>query len=134
MKASLIKWNKGGLKSPMARARGLGSAHHGVHHWIMQRVTAVLALPLAVWLAFSAIGLIDADHAAVVAWLSLPWNAVLMILAVATFFYHAILGCQVVIEDYIHGEGFRYFKLAGTKIFFYALCVVCIFSILKVAL
>jgi len=134
MRASLVKWNKGGLKNPMARARGLGSAHEGLHHWIMQRVTAVLALPLLIWLGFSIVSLIDADQAAFAAWLSLPWNAVLMILTVITFFYHAILGCQVVIEDYIHNEGFKLFKMLCMKIVLSTAAVVCIFSILKVAL
>lgn len=134
MVASLIKWSKGGLKNPMARARRLGSAHEGLHHWIMQRVTAVLALPLMIWLAWSIIGLIDADYFTFVTWLALPWNAVLMILTVITFFYHAILGCQVVIEDYIHHEGFKIFKLISMKVVLYATAIACIFSILKVAL
>lgn len=134
MGASLIKWNKGGLKTPMARARGLGSAHEGLHHWIMQRVTAVLALPLTLWLCWSVVHLVDADQLAFTTWLALPWNAVLMILTIITFFYHAILGCQVIIEDYIHGEWYRYVKLAATKIILYATGILCIFSVLKVAL
>lgn len=134
MVASLIKWSKGGLKNPMARARGLGSAHDGLHHWIMQRVTAVLLLPLTIWLACSIVNLIDADQAAFVAWLALPWNAVLMILSVMTFFYHAMLGCQVIIEDYIHNEAFKIFKLLSMQIVLFAAGLLCIFSILKVAL
>lgn len=132
--ASLIKWHKGGLKNPMARARGLGSAHHGSHHWIIQRVTAIAALPLTFWLCWSVIGLINADHATFIAWLAQPCNAVLMILTVITFVWHAMLGCQVVIEDYLHSEWFKIVKLIAMKVALFALAVACVFAILKIAL
>ncbi len=134
MGAPLIKWKAYGLKHPMSRARNLGSAHHGVNHWIAQRLTAVLLIPLQIWLACSIVHLVDADYAGFVAWLSQPWNTVLMILTVFTLFYHAILGCQVVIEDYIHNEAFKLFKLYGMKVVLITVGVVCVYSILKVAL
>lgn len=132
--ASLIKWTKGGLKNPMARARGLGVAHGALHHWVMQRMTAVLALPLTVWLCFSMIHLAHADHAAVVAWLSKPCSAIMMILSIITFFYHATLGCQVVIEDYMHNEALKFAKLIALKIVLFGMAVACIFAVLKIAL
>lgn len=134
MKASLIKWHKGGLKNPMARARNLGSAHEGLHHWIMQRITAILLLPLIYWMAWSAIGLAHADYATVVAWLSQPCNTILMILSIVALFYHAALGCQVIIEDYLHTEWFKIAKLVSMKIVLFAGCVACIYAVLKVAL
>ena len=36
-------------RSDLARVRGLGSAKEGVHHWWMQRVTAVALVPLSIW-------------------------------------------------------------------------------------
>ncbi len=134
MTAPLIKSKQFGLKTPMARAKGLGSAHDGLHHWIMQRVTAVLLLPLVVWLCWSVVTLAHADHAAAFAWLQQPLNAILMIVSVISLFYHAALGSQVVIEDYIHGEAFKIIKLVTMKIVLFATCIACIFAILKVAL
>lgn len=134
MKASLIKWHKGGLKNPMARARNLGSAHEGLHHWIAQRISAIVLIPLTYWLCWSAIGLVHADHAAVAAWLAQPCNTILMIMTVITMFYHAILGCQVVIEDYLHTEWFKIAKLVSMKIVLFTACVACLYAILKVAL
>jgi len=132
--ASLIKWSKGGLKNPMARARGLGVAHGALHHWVMQRLTAVLALPLTLWLCFNMVHLAHADHATVVAWLAKPFSAILMILTIITFFYHAALGCQVVIEDYVHSEGTKVAALAALKIVLFGMAVACIFAVLKIAL
>ena len=134
MTAPLIKSKPGGFKNPMARARGLGSAHDGVHHWMVQRITSVALIPLLMWLCFAMPGIVRMDHAAFTAWLAQPLNAILMLLTVLTSFYHAILGCQVVIEDYVHGEAFKIVKLVGMKIGLTALGVACVFAILKVAL
>lgn len=134
MKASLVKSQSGGLKNPLTRARGLGPAHGGLHHWIAQRVTAVASIPLMVWLAWSIIGLVHADHAVFIAWLAKPINAVLMILCIVTFFYHSILGNQVVIEDYIHNEGFKIIKLVAMKLLLIAAAVASLYAVLKVAL
>ena len=129
----------GGMKknkdftSPLARAKGLGSAHEGVHHWMHQRITAIALIPLVIWLVWSIIDLKEATYTEFTTWLAAPWNAVLMILIILTAFYHAVLGVQVVVEDYIHCECFKMFKLIGTKLFFFAAAVACIFSVLKIA-
>ncbi len=130
----LIKWENGGLKAPLARARGLGSAHHGLHHWKAQRLTAVSSLLLGVWFLYALFTLKGADHAVFTAWLAQPVNAILMILTVVSFFYHAWLGLQVVVEDYIHDEFLKIVKLSATKMALFALALASIFSILKIAL
>lgn len=120
------------LVAPLAAARGLGSSHAGAHHWMHQRVTALANIPLMVWLVWSVMHMAH-DYPSFVAWLQQPVHAVLMILAVISVFYHAALGSQVVIEDYIHNEGFKLIKLISMKLFFFAAAVACIFSILKIA-
>ena len=130
----LVKWNKGGLKNPMARAHGLGSAKSGTHHWLMQRITAVGNLFLGLWLICSLIYNVDMTYTDAVLWISEPLNAVGMILFVLCTFYHAVLGSQVIIEDYVHHEGFKLFKLLGQRLVFFAMAVACVFSVLQVAL
>ncbi|MCB1651284.1 MAG: succinate dehydrogenase, hydrophobic membrane anchor protein [Alphaproteobacteria bacterium] len=129
-----LKWEKDGMKSPLGRARGLGAAGHGAEHWIAQRLTAVALIPLAIWFVFSIVHLKGADYVYFTMWLSEPFNAILMILLSLAVVFHAVLGAQVITEDYIHHEGFKWVKLTGQKLFFAALAVACIFSILKVAL
>lgn len=133
MPASLIKWQKGGLKNPMARARGLGSAHDGLHHWSMQRLTALFNLPLVAWFLFSMLTIVQLDYYAFTAWLAQPVHAVPMILCVLSFFYHAATGFQVVIEDYIHHEGVKIAALVVLKLTMFAMGVACVFSIMKIA-
>lgn len=122
------------LHSPLAKARGLGSAHDGVHHWIHQRITAIALIPLTVWLVYNIVALNGVQYGGFVGWLSYPLNAILMILFIIAAFYHAALGCQVVVEDYIHCKASKLGILIGMKLFFLATGIACIFSILKVAL
>ena len=95
------------LRSPLARARGLGSAKHGLQHWWAQRLTAVALVPLVVWFAVSLVMLSGADYAAARAWIGSPFVMVLLILTIGVGLHHAQLGLQVVIEDYIRGDGWK---------------------------
>ncbi|MEO1194329.1 MAG: succinate dehydrogenase, hydrophobic membrane anchor protein [Pseudomonadota bacterium] len=92
------------LKSPLGQVRGLGSAKEGVQHWWLQRVTALALIPLGLWFVLSIIGMTHAGHDEMVAWLSSPFTAALAILTIVATFWHAMLGVQVVIEDYVHNE------------------------------
>jgi succinate dehydrogenase / fumarate reductase membrane anchor subunit len=92
------------LRTPLAKVRGLGSARHGTHHFWYQRLSAVALVPLTLWATASMLRLTSTDHAAVSAWMSIPFNALLLLLLIAALFYHAQLGVQVVIEDYIDSE------------------------------
>jgi succinate dehydrogenase / fumarate reductase membrane anchor subunit len=90
------------MTNPLARARGHGSAKSGVHHWFAQRASAVLLIFLVAWLIYAAFALAGADHAEARAFLAQPANAAAAILLVVAVLYHAMLGLQVVIEDYVH--------------------------------
>lgn len=127
------KWEDHGIKTPLGRARGLGSAHDGVQHWWHQRVTAVANIFLGIWFAYSIVDLAGAEYLEFTGWLAQPLNAILMILFILSTFYHAALGSQVIAEDYIHHEGLKMVKLVGIKLFFTAMTVAAVFSILKIA-
>ena len=92
------------LRSPIARVRGLGSAKEGVSHWWMQRLTALALIPLGIWFVASVVALAGADHAAITQWLSAPFTLGALALTILAAFYHAALGLQVVIEDYVHSK------------------------------
>jgi succinate dehydrogenase / fumarate reductase membrane anchor subunit len=121
------------LRSPLGRARGLGSAKEGVAHWWAQRVTAVALVPLALWFVASLASHAGADHAAAVAWVGQPFVAVVLVLLIAATFHHAQLGMQVVIEDYVHTEWARLALVLLVKFAAVALAIACVFAVLKVA-
>jgi succinate dehydrogenase / fumarate reductase membrane anchor subunit len=95
------------LRSPIARARGLGAAKEGVSHWWVQRLTALALIPLGLWFVASMVCFAGADHAAVSQWLSRPFTLVALSLTLIAAFYHAVLGLQVVVEDYIHTKAVK---------------------------
>ncbi len=95
------------MQTPLGRIRGLGSAKEGAGHWWAQRVTAVALVPLAVWFTASLVMLTGAGHLAVSEWLASPVVAVLMLAFLGTALYHLALGCQVVIEDYVHSTALK---------------------------
>ena len=92
------------MRSPLGRAIGLGSAKEGVEHWWAQRVTAIALVPLVLWFVIAVIGLAGADVDDRRIGSANPMPAVLLVLLLIATFYHAALGLQVVIEDYVHSE------------------------------
>jgi succinate dehydrogenase / fumarate reductase membrane anchor subunit len=90
------------MTNPLAKARGMGSAKEGVHHWYAQRASALLLIVLVSWLIFAIFSLSGADYTAARSFISQPVNAAFSSLLIVTLFYHAMLGLQVVIEDYVH--------------------------------
>jgi succinate dehydrogenase / fumarate reductase, membrane anchor subunit len=122
------------MRSPLGRALGLGSAKEGVGHWWRQRVTALALVPLTLWFVIAVIGLVGADRAAVVAWVKSPLPALMLVLLLVTTFYHAALGLQVVIEDYIHGEAMRVAALLVMRLLCVVFAVRGILAVLTMAL
>jgi succinate dehydrogenase / fumarate reductase, membrane anchor subunit len=101
-----------GNGTSIGRVRGLGPAHEGAHHWLVQRFTAIGNLVLMTWLLVSLVLLGDYGHATVTKWLAHPVNATAMILLVTSLFWHARLGLQVLIEDYVHEAGTKFGVIA----------------------
>ena len=121
-------------RTPLSRARGLGSAKHGVGHWISERVSSVALVPLIIWAAYSVIRLAQLDYYGAVAWISEPVNATLMILTFAISFWHMQSGLRVVVEDYIH-KTLTKAALLVLNVFVAGLAgALAVMSILKVAL
>ena len=92
----------------LGRVRGLGSAHHGVHHWLLQRFTAVGNLVLVLFLVISLALLPNYQFDTVRGWASSPLAATALALLIVSVFWHARLGLQVMIEDYVDHTGNRF--------------------------
>lgn len=121
------------LRSPLGRARGLGSAKQGVAHWWAQRLTAVALVPLAIWFVVSIAALAGAEHGAVVAWLRAPVTVVAMVLLIAAGFHHLQLGLQVVLEDYVHSDWLRLGAIIGVKFGAAVLALAAFYAVLRIA-
>ncbi len=119
-------------RTPLARARGLGAAREGLHAWWRQRVTAVALIPLSLWFALSLALLPQTDYASLVRWITSPWNTVLLISVIIISFYHATLGLQVIIEDYVHGDAVKLISLLAMKLVLAFLALTASFALLRI--
>lgn len=121
------------LRSPLSQARGLGSAKEGVGHWWMQRMTAIALIPLSLWFVFSVARFPLLDYTTMIAWIKSPLVAVALVLYFAAMFYHAALGVQVVIEDYVGNEGVKLVSIVLSKFALFAFGAAAVFAVLKIA-
>jgi succinate dehydrogenase / fumarate reductase membrane anchor subunit len=121
------------MRSPLGRAIGLGSAKAGVEHWWMQRLTSLALVPLCLWFVISVIAHLGADYGEFVEWVASPLVSVTFILLIVAGFYHAALGAQVVIEDYVHHEGARLASIVIVRLAAVALGVAAVFAVLRLA-
>jgi len=118
----------------LAKARGLGSAKSGTHHWWLQRVTAVALVPLSYWLIVFLDLSFKATYQQVVAWLASPINTVALIIWVLMVFYHAALGLQVVIEDYIAAGGLKIATIWLVNLTLLMLAVTALLGVFRISL
>jgi succinate dehydrogenase / fumarate reductase, membrane anchor subunit len=121
------------MRTPLNRVRGLGSAHEGTEHFWRQRLTAIANVPLMLFFVGLIVSLHGADFNQVRAALSHPLTALVMILVLLSALYHMRIGMQVIIEDYVHGEGAKVIFLMLNTFFAVVIGVACIFSILKLS-
>jgi succinate dehydrogenase / fumarate reductase membrane anchor subunit len=122
------------LRSPLGAALGTGTARGGVHHWWVQRVSALALVPLGLWLLIALVRLPLDDYAAVTDWVAHGVNPVLLSLLVGVGAWHSQLGVQVVIEDYVHAPGTKTLALllsAGAHLLVGA---IGIYAVLRIAL
>jgi succinate dehydrogenase / fumarate reductase membrane anchor subunit len=121
-------------RTPLRRARGLGSAKHGVGHWLSERVAAVALVPLVVWLGYAILTLARLDYYGAVEWVGHTGNAVLLVLTLAISFWHMASGLRVIVEDYVEEHLPKAALLLGNLFLCGLAGALAIFSILKVAL
>jgi len=122
------------MKTPLAEARGLGTAKSGLAHWWHQRLTAIAMIGLVAWICVIIVMLVGADYAGAIAILSHPVNAALIMLFIGVGFWHSSLGLQVVLEDYVAHEGVRLALIVAIRMVLVLLGAVSLLSMLKIAL
>jgi succinate dehydrogenase / fumarate reductase membrane anchor subunit len=121
------------MRSQLSRARGMGAAKSGIHHWWAERVTAIALVPLTIWFVYAVLHLLGAPQASVHRFVASPVNTVLLLAMVAMTFHHMQLGLQVVMEDYIDSQKWQAIAILLNKAVALLLGLLCAVSILRMA-
>lgn len=103
------------MATPLSKAKNLG-AGGGAHHWWMQRLTAIVMIPLIFWLVYFIYSISGHGAEEAMQHLQKPYNIIPAMLFLLTGLYHGVLGMQVVIEDYVSCLKSRYFLIISLKI------------------
>lgn len=98
---------KNKFRSDLSIAKNLGSAASGSKHWWHQRFSALMLALVTIWLVTFSWDLGRAETSAIVEILKRPYNIIMLSIFVMSGLYHAALGMQVVIEDYVHCRAAR---------------------------
>ncbi len=122
------------MRTPLARAKGLGPAGHGAGHWWLHRMTAVSNVPLVISFVIIVAALAGSSYEQAIAIISHPLVAIILILAVISVTNHMRLGMQIVIEDYVHTKGYKLALLVANNFYAVIVAVACLYAILKVSL
>lgn len=122
------------FRTPLKNARGLGSAKSGTEHYIHQRLTATALVFLGIWFLYLLVSLAGTDYVTAVETVSKPWNAVLLVGLLVAMFWHAQLGLQVVLEDYIHNSLLALALQVTVKFVAVLGAIVSIFAVARIVL
>ncbi len=120
------------MRTSRSRVRGLGSAHSGTGHFLLQRATAIANIPLVIYFVFLIASLTGRSHAAVVSALGEPVNAILLLAAIFSIVVHMRLGMQIIIEDYVHGEAAKMTLLLINTFFAVGIGLSAAFAVLRI--
>ena len=121
------------LQTPLHKVRGMGASHTGTGQFWRERVTAAALAPLSLWFLYVMLGLAGTSEVTALQFLAHPWNALLMAAFVSFSLYHAALGLQVVVDDYIHTAGAKLFLLLGIRGALLTCWLVSLFAIIRIA-
>ena len=122
------------FRTPLKTALGLGSAKHGVHHFMVQRITALALIALGLWFIWIVLAMLHMNYAQAHALIAEPFNAVMMIAFVVAAFWHAQLGLQVVIEDYVHARGLELASQIAIKFVCFLGAATSVLAVIRIAL
>lgn len=103
-----------------------------VAHWWYQRVTAVALVPLSIWLIVFLNKALSVPFAEIVTWLTSPLNLLAIAAWIVAVIYHAALGVQVVIEDYVSTIAVRHLAIRATNLIFLLLGILALLALLLI--
>ena len=120
-------------RNPVGRVMGYGSARSGLSTWMRERLSGLALVPLGLWFVFAAVSISGSTYEETRVWLGTPWNTTLMLLTVVLSFWHAKMGVQVILEDYVNQEWLRMGAILAVKTISALLALASALAVLRIA-
>jgi succinate dehydrogenase / fumarate reductase membrane anchor subunit len=120
------------MRTPLAKIQFLGSARSGTSDHSLQRATAMVLAPLAIFFVVSVLALAGAEYETARAYLGHPLVSILFIGMIGALVMHMRIGVKITVEDYVHSEGLKHFTLLANSVFSYGIGLACIYAALKI--
>ncbi|WP_369975653.1 succinate dehydrogenase, hydrophobic membrane anchor protein [Xanthomonas bundabergensis] len=121
-------------RTPLKNVRGLGAAKSGTEHFVLQRLTATALVGLTIWFLVFVLSLLGADYVSATEAVAKPWNAVLLVGFLVAMFWHAQIGLQVILEDYVHNSLLALALQTTVKFVAVLGAIVGVFAVARIAL
>ena len=100
--------------------------------WIIQRVTALLLVPLSFWFIYHCISFQNLSYEEIVNFFSSFINSFLFLVLMITMLIHSQLGCETIIEDYISSRNYKIFTIWGIKLITYGTAAISVISVISI--
>ena len=121
------------LRTPLNKVRLYGSARSGTDHFWHQRLTSIANIPLTIFLLWLVVPLVGASHQDVVDTIKHPLIAFGLIAVIISYTWHMRLGMQIIVEDYVHGDGRKLILVVLNSLFCSMIALMSVFAILKIS-
>ena len=69
--------------------------------WLFQRITAIVLIPLSFWFIYHCVSFQYLEYAELKLFFESWLNSILFVVMMFTMLFHAKLGCETIVQDYI---------------------------------
>jgi len=121
------------MRTPLGKARGLGTGHSGTEHFWRERLTSLAGIPLIIFVVIFVMVMHGADHASLVGAIRNPFIAIGLLLAIVNIAYHMCLGMRVIIEDYIATKWRRTVVLILSNFYCAVIAMAGVYAVLRIS-
>ena len=122
------------MSNNYSKNKNFVSLNPGLSHWKLQRLSAILIVPLIVWFLFSIMVNMSSQYKEAIEWVVNPINSILLIFLLIGIFYHSAMGIQVVFEDYVSNINLRKRLITLTNCLIFFLATISIISVINIIL
>jgi len=100
-----------------------------VTKWILQRVTAVILIPLTFWFIYQCVLMSSYEYEEIRAFFFSKLNASLYFILIIVMLYHAKLGNHTIVEDYITSRSLKKITKLSISVLIYVSMILTTISL-----